>query len=203
MLPPLANGGRGGNCGIAVRLNCGGGRLASRQVSLLLLPRGSLASLAVFEASTSQQIGLPETFALSRLQPTFSSLFWPRCFSPGAENQTKPLPESQRKDAIKLARKARAGVVLTGLGLLIFVAVVIWLRTTRTILAEIPMPMRAGVVGKDFTVDHDGPIHTMEFKFDWIVPPATASRLSVGKKLEFEANVDCTTRRRFSSSAGN
>lgn len=93
---------------------------------------------------------------------------------------------------MKLARTAKAGLVLTGLGLLIFLAVAIWLKTTRTILAEIRMPMRAGVVSTDFTVDHDGPLYTMTVKFDRVVLPATASCLLGGKKLEFEPDVDCT-----------
>jgi hypothetical protein len=92
---------------------------------------------------------------------------------------------------MKLTRLAKAGLVLLGLGLITFLAVAIWLKSTRTILADIPMPMRAEVVSRDFTVDYDGPIYGMVVRFDGSVPDATAKCLLGAKKSELRPNLDC------------
>jgi hypothetical protein len=93
---------------------------------------------------------------------------------------------------MKHTRPAKAGLVLTGLGLLIFLGVAIWLKTIRTTLVDIPMPMRAEATSKDFTVDYDGPIYTMTVQFDRSVPPTTARCLLGGGKSELRPDLDCT-----------
>jgi len=55
MLPPLANGGRGGNCGIAVRLNRGGRRTV---VDAVAEEGGSASSISGFPRAKRQIRGL-------------------------------------------------------------------------------------------------------------------------------------------------
>ena len=93
---------------------------------------------------------------------------------------------------MKLTRLAKAGLVLLALGLVTFLAVAIWLKSTRTILADIPMPMRAEVVSRDFAVDYDGPIYGMVVRFDGRVSDATAKCLLGATKSEFLPAPDCS-----------
>jgi hypothetical protein len=93
---------------------------------------------------------------------------------------------------VKLTRIAKAGLVLTGLGLLIFVGVAIWLKSIRTTVADIPMPMRAAALQKDFTVDHDA-IYTMWVQSDRNIPLTTVKCLLGARKSELDAKeLDCT-----------
>jgi hypothetical protein len=93
---------------------------------------------------------------------------------------------------MRLTRLAKAGLVLLALGLIIFFVVAIWLKSTRTILADIPMPMRADVVSRDFTVDYDGPIYPMVVRFDGSVSDATAKCLLGATKSPLRPDLDCS-----------
>jgi hypothetical protein len=92
---------------------------------------------------------------------------------------------------MKLTRLAKAGLVLLALGLVTFLGVAIWLKSTRTILADIPMPMRAEVVSRDFTVDYDGSIYQMVVRLDGSVSDTTAKCLLGATKSELYPNLDC------------
>lgn len=72
-----------------------------------------------------------------------------------------------------------------------FLAVAIWLKSTRTILVDIPMPMRAGAVTKDFTVDYDGPLYSMLVRFDGKVSAAQAMCLLGGIKSDLHPDLNC------------
>jgi hypothetical protein len=52
--------------------------------------------------------------------------------------------------------------------------------------------MRAEKVGRDFTVDYDGPIYSMYVMFDRSEPRTTAICLLGGEKSELYADLDCT-----------
>jgi len=93
---------------------------------------------------------------------------------------------------MKLAFPARVGLGLVGVGLAAFLAVAIWMKTVRTTLADIPMPMRAETVGRDFTVDYDGPIYSMDVMFDRSVPEAHARCLLGATKSEIRPELDCS-----------
>lgn len=93
---------------------------------------------------------------------------------------------------MKLTRLAKAGLVPLALGLVTFLVVAIWLKSTRTILADIPMPMRAEVVSRDFTVDYDGPIYGMVVRLDGSVSDATAKCLLGATKSELRPDLDCS-----------
>lgn len=93
---------------------------------------------------------------------------------------------------MKLTLPGKIGLGLLALGLATFLAVAIWLKTVRTTLMDIPMPMRAGVTSKDFAVDYDGPIYTMEVQFDRSVSDTTARCLLGATKSELRPDLDCT-----------
>lgn len=52
---------------------------------------------------------------------------------------------------MKLTRISKAGLILTGFRVLIFLGFAIWLKSIRTTVVDIPMPMAAEAVSKDFT----------------------------------------------------
>jgi hypothetical protein len=93
---------------------------------------------------------------------------------------------------MKLNRIAKAGVALTVVGLLIFLTVAIWLKTTRTTVLDIPMPMHTEEVIQDFTVDHDA-LYTVWVQFDQNVRLATARCLLGGHKSELNADLNCAS----------
>jgi len=93
---------------------------------------------------------------------------------------------------MKLTRSAKAGLVLLAIGLSIFLAVAIWLKTTRTTLVDIPMPMRAEVTRKDFSVDYDGPIYGMVARFDRSVSETTARCLLGATNSDLYPELDCS-----------
>ncbi len=51
---------------------------------------------------------------------------------------------------MKLTLAGKIGLGLLVLGLATFLAVAIWLKTVRTTLMDMPMPMRAAVTNRDF-----------------------------------------------------
>jgi len=81
----------------------------------------------------------------------------------------------------------------------VFLAVAIWLKSTRTILADIPMPMRAGAVTKDFTVDYDGPIYSMQVRFDGKVSATEAICFLGGIKSDLHPDLNCGDTDSFAS----
>lgn len=87
---------------------------------------------------------------------------------------------------------AKIGLGLLVLGLATFLAVAIWLQSVRTVLMDIPMPMRAAVTSKDFAVDYDGPIYVMDVQFDQSVSDSTARCLLGATKSELRPDLDCT-----------
>jgi hypothetical protein len=87
---------------------------------------------------------------------------------------------------MKLTTAAKAGLVLSVLGLGTFLAVAVWLKTIRANLVDIPMPMRVGVVGKNFAVDYDGPISWMAVRFDPSVSETSARCLLGATKSELD-----------------
>jgi hypothetical protein len=103
---------------------------------------------------------------------------------------------------MKLTRISKAGLILTGFGVLIFLGFAIWLKSIRTTVVDIPMPMAAEAVSKDFNVDYDA-LYTMGVQFDRSVSLAAAHCLLGGRKSELDADLDCTTTAPLSSSPGN
>jgi hypothetical protein len=93
---------------------------------------------------------------------------------------------------IRPTRLAKANIVLFALGLFIFLAVAIWLKSTRTILADIPVPMSSEVVTRNFIVDYDGPLYRMVVRFDPRVPEATARCLLGATKSDLRPDLDCS-----------
>jgi hypothetical protein len=91
---------------------------------------------------------------------------------------------------MKLTRTATAGLVLAGVGLLIFLSFAVWLESIRTTVVDIPMPMRAEATSKDFTVDYDA-LYTVWVGFDRSVLPGAAKCLLGGRTLGFNAELEC------------
>jgi hypothetical protein len=56
---------------------------------------------------------------------------------------------------------------------------------------NIPMPMRAGAVTKDFTVDYDGPIYSMQVRFDGKVSATEAICPLGGIKSDLHPDLNC------------
>jgi len=71
---------------------------------------------------------------------------------------------------MKLSRTSKAGALLLTTGVVTILGVAIWLKTTRETLADIPMPMRAGTISRDFAVDHDGPLYEMKVQLAVLFP---------------------------------
>ena len=86
---------------------------------------------------------------------------------------------------MKLPRAAKIGLVVTAVGVLIFLGVAIWMKTARTTVADFPIPMHPGTISHDFTVDYDA-IYTMSVQVDRNIPATTASCLLGGHKSEVE-----------------
>lgn len=92
---------------------------------------------------------------------------------------------------MKLTRAAKINVFLLALGLGTFLAVAVWLKTAREILADVPVPMHAGTVNREFTVDHDAPIYTLQVRFDGAISEADARCLLGAKDSELQPDLDC------------
>ena len=88
-----------------------------------------------------------------------------------------------------LTRTRKAGLVLLGLGLLVFLIVAIWLKTIKTTVVEIPMPMLAEATTTNFTVDRDGD-YDVSVRFAPNLPQTTAECL-LGGRVPGEAEPDC------------
>jgi len=93
---------------------------------------------------------------------------------------------------MKLILSVKIGLGLVGIGLATFLAVAIWMKTIRTTLLDVPMPMRAESVGSDFTVDHDGPLYTMDVTFDRSMPEVQTRCLLGATKSEVLSDLDCS-----------
>src|SRR5258708_1031119 len=91
---------------------------------------------------------------------------------------------------MKLTRISKAGLVLIALGLLIFVGFAVWAKSIRTTVVDIPVPMRAEAVSRDFVVDYDA-LYTMWVRFDRSIPLDTARCLLGGQKSELDGDLDC------------
>jgi len=91
---------------------------------------------------------------------------------------------------MKLPRAAKFGLVVTAVGVLIFLGVAIWMKTARTTVADFPVPMHPGTISQDFTVDYDA-IYTMSVQVDRNIPATTASCLLGGHKPEVDMAMAC------------
>jgi hypothetical protein len=91
---------------------------------------------------------------------------------------------------MKLTRISKAGLVLIVLGLLIFVGFAVWAKSIRTTVMDIPVPMRAEAVSRDFAVDYDA-IYTMWVRFDRGIPLDAARCLLGAQKSELHADLNC------------
>jgi len=91
---------------------------------------------------------------------------------------------------MKLSRVSRIGLVLIGFGLVILLGFAIWVKSIRTTVLDIPVPMRAQAVSKDFSVDYDA-IYTMWVQFDRSVSRDGALCLLGAQKSELHVDVAC------------
>ncbi len=93
---------------------------------------------------------------------------------------------------MKLSRTSKVGVFLLTAGAVTLLGVAIWFKTTREILADFPMPMRAETVSRDFSVDHDGPLYKMRVHFGSAVSETTARCLLGATKSDRYPDLDCS-----------
>jgi hypothetical protein len=93
---------------------------------------------------------------------------------------------------MELSRTSKVGVFLLTAGTVTLLGVAIWLKTTREILADFPMPVHAETVSRDFSVDHDGPLYTMSVHFGSAVPETTARCLLGATKSDRYPDLDCS-----------
>jgi hypothetical protein len=94
--------------------------------------------------------------------------------------------------SMKLSRTSKVGVFLLTAGAVTLLGVAIWFKTTREILADFPMPMRAETVSRDFSVDHDGPLYKMRVHFGSTVSETTARCLLGATKSDRYPDLDCS-----------
>lgn len=92
---------------------------------------------------------------------------------------------------MKPTPSAKAGLTVLVLGLAIFLAVAVWLKIVRRTLMDIPMPMHAGAVTKDFRIEYDGQMYVMAVQFDQSVSNDTARCLLGATKSERYPDLDC------------
>ena len=92
---------------------------------------------------------------------------------------------------MKVTLTAKAGLVLVGLGLLIFLGFAIWAKSIQTTVLDIPMPMRTETVSQIFSVDYNA-IYTMWVQFRPSLPPPTAHCLLGKRNSELDADLNCT-----------
>ena len=92
---------------------------------------------------------------------------------------------------MKLTRASKAGLALLTFGAVTLLGVVIWLKSTHEVLAEISMPMHPETVRREFVVDHDGPLYTMK-NFEGVVPETTARCLLGATKSDVHPDLDCS-----------
>ncbi|MGC2283796.1 MAG: hypothetical protein WA542_00975 [Candidatus Acidiferrum sp.] len=93
---------------------------------------------------------------------------------------------------MKLSRASKVGVFLLTAGAVTLLGVAIWLKTTREILADFPMPMYAETVSRNFSVDHDGPLYEMRVHFGSAVSETTARCLLGATKSDRYPDLDCS-----------
>jgi len=89
------------------------------------------------------------------------------------------------------SRTSRVGAFLVTAGVVTLLGVAAWLKTTREIFADIPMPMRAETISRNFAVDHDGPLYEMKVHFDGAVSETTARCLLGATKSDRYPDLDC------------
>jgi hypothetical protein len=92
---------------------------------------------------------------------------------------------------MKLSRTSKVGVFLLTAGAVTFLGVAIWLKTTREILADFPMPMHGETISRDFSVEHDGPLYKMRVHFGSAISETTARCLLGATKSERYPDLDC------------
>jgi hypothetical protein len=93
---------------------------------------------------------------------------------------------------MKLSRTSKVGVFLLTAGAVTFLGVAIWLKTTREILADFPMPMHGETISRDFSVEHDGPLYKMRVHFGSAISETTARCLLGATKSERYPDLDCS-----------
>jgi hypothetical protein len=91
---------------------------------------------------------------------------------------------------MKPTRSSKIGLVLIGCGLLVLFGFAIWLKSIRTTVLDISVPMRAEAVSKDFSVDYDA-LYTMWVQFDRRASLEGAHCLLGAQKSELNADLDC------------
>src|SRR5258707_13800651 len=94
---------------------------------------------------------------------------------------------------MKLSRTSKVGVFLLTAGAVTLLGVAIWFKTTREILADFPMPMRAETVSRDFSVDHDGPLYKLRVHFGRPLSETTARCLLGATQFDRYPDLDCIT----------
>ena len=93
---------------------------------------------------------------------------------------------------MKLSRASKVGVFLLTAGVVMLLGVAIWLKTTREILADFPMPMHPETISRDFSVDYDGPLYKMRVHFGSALSETTARCLLGATKSERYPDLDCS-----------
>ena len=91
---------------------------------------------------------------------------------------------------MKLSRVSKSGIVVAGVGVVLFIGTAVWLKSVRTTVADIAVTQTPGTITKDFTVDYDA-LYTLAIRLDPSVSPDTATCLLGGEKSPLYAGVDC------------
>jgi hypothetical protein len=93
---------------------------------------------------------------------------------------------------MKFTRVSTLGLALIGLGLLIILSYAIWAKSIRTIVLDVPVPMRADTLSQNFSVDYDA-IYTMRVRFDRGIPADFARCVLGAQKSQLGPDLDCKT----------
>jgi hypothetical protein len=91
---------------------------------------------------------------------------------------------------MKLTRVAKSGLALIVVGLLIFLGIAIWLKTVRTNVVDIAMPLSGQSASQDFAVNFKA-LYTVWVRFDPRTPRPTADCLLGRPQLAVTADSDC------------
>jgi hypothetical protein len=91
---------------------------------------------------------------------------------------------------MKLTRAAKSGLALIGVGMFIFLGIAIWLKTIRTTIVDLPLPLHGQSARPEFSVDFDG-LYTFWIQFDPNTDSATADCLLGRPFSESSQNSDC------------
>jgi len=93
--------------------------------------------------------------------------------------------------SMALSRTPKVGLSLLTAGAVTLLGVAIWLKTTREILLDFPMPLHADTISRDFAVDHDAPRYKMKALFGSAISETTARCLLGATKSERYPDLDC------------